>query len=63
MMITRQSMFTGNVHSIDIDVTEEQLAAWQNGQLIQRAMPNLEPWEREFIKTGVTEEEWNETFC
>lgn len=62
MMITRQSMFTGNVHSIDIDVTEEQLAAWQNGQLIQRAMPNLEPWEREFIKTGVTEEEWNETF-
>lgn len=62
MMITRQSMFTGNVHSIDIDVTEEQLAAWQNGQLIQRAMPNLEPWEREFIKTGVTAEEWEETF-
>lgn len=62
MQITRRSMFTNKVHTLDLPVTQEQINAWRNGKLIQDAMPNLTPAEREFIKTGVTPEEWNETF-
>jgi hypothetical protein len=58
MKITRRSMFSGIERTLEIDVTEEQLAAWQDGMLIQNAMPNLTAGEREFIKTGVTDEEW-----
>lgn len=45
---------------MEIAVTEEQLAAHRNGMLIQRAMPDLTPDEREFIMTGATPEEWEE---
>lgn len=62
MLITRTSMFTGKTHTLDIPVTQEQLDKWNKGELIQVAMPNLTADEREFIKTGVTKEEWEETF-
>ena len=47
---------------MDIPVTEEQLAAWDSGTLIQNAMPNLTPDQREFIMTGITPEQWVEMF-
>lgn len=59
MQITMESMLTGNVSTMDIDVTLEQLEAWHNGMLIQEAMPHLTADEREFIKTGITQEEWD----
>jgi hypothetical protein len=62
MKITRKSMFTGKTHTMDIPVTQEQLDDWNNGTLIQRAMPNLTPDQREFVKTGVTKEEWDNAF-
>lgn len=62
MKITRKSPFTGKVHTREIPVTEEQLMRWSNGTLIQNAMPNISPDDREFIKTGITPEEWEETF-
>jgi len=62
MLITRTSPFTGKVHSMEIDVTEEQVLRYNQGELIQRAFPNLTADEREFIKTGITPEEWEETF-
>ena len=62
MKITRTSMFTGVIHTLEINVTPEQIARWQGGELIQNAMPNLTPDEREFIKTGVTAEEWEALF-
>lgn len=62
MKITRVSMFTGIERTKEINVTEEQLARWRGGELIQNAMPHLTPGEREFIKTGVTDEEWDEEF-
>ena len=35
------------------------LNAWNNGYLlIQEAFPELSPEAREFIKNGITEEEW-----
>jgi hypothetical protein len=63
MNITRTSMFTGKVHEMDIDVTLDQLRSWRSGTLIQTAMPNVSMDEREFIMTGVTPQEWDETFA
>jgi|TARA_B100000131_G_scaffold240447_1_gene232745 hypothetical protein len=47
---------------MDINVTHQQIDAWESGVLIQDAMPHLNADEREFIKTGITPEEWDETF-
>ena len=58
MLITKVSMMSGVKRTLDIDVTAEQLSEWQNGALIQDAMPHLSVDEREFIKTGITAEEW-----
>ena len=62
MLIEKESPFSGNKNVLDIDVTEEQIASWQGGELIQNAMPNLSADEREFIKTGITPEEWENVF-
>lgn len=63
MLITRTSMITGVTRALDLDVTEEQLFLYyEDGILIQSAFPNLTPGEREFIKTGISEEEWKELF-
>lgn len=56
MLITRKSPFTGKTRTMDIPVTQEQLDRWQNGTLIQNAMPNIAPEHREFIMTGITNE-------
>ena len=60
MLITRTSGFSGKVNTMEIPVTQEQIDSWKNGELIQRAMPNLTPDQREFIMTGITPEEWDE---
>jgi hypothetical protein len=62
MKITRKSMSSGQVNTREIDVTQAQLDAWQNGEKIQDAMPNVPAEEREFILTGTTPEEWDELF-
>lgn len=62
MKITKVSPVTGKPNTLDIPVTEEQIMAWQNGQLIQNAMPNLTADEREFLMTGMTSADWNATF-
>ena len=47
-----------------IDLPYEHFMAryqdWENGVLIQNAFPMLTPTEREFILTGMTDEEWDE---
>jgi hypothetical protein len=58
MNITRKSPFSGRTNTRQINVTLEQIEAWEMGALIQNAMPNLTPDEREFIKTGITPAEW-----
>mgnify|MGYP001503079335 CR=1 FL=1 len=60
MLITRQSLISGIIRTLEIPVTVEQLEAWQAGAYIQDAMPELEPARREFLMTGITGEEWNE---
>lgn len=62
MIVTRQSPISGKIHSLDLDITEEQVATWQSGVLIQNAFPNLNADEREFLMTGITAEEWEAMF-
>jgi len=62
MIITRKSPISKLEHSMDLDITEKQIEKWQQGELIQNAFPNLTASEREFIKTGITDEEWDLAF-
>ncbi len=59
MIVTRTSMMSKIERSIDLDVTAEQINAWRSGMLIQEAMPHLNEHEREFIISGITQEEWD----
>ena len=56
MLIISKSIITGVERSKEIDVTFEQLDAWHDGQLINNAMPNVSPVDRDFIK-GIFEDE------
>jgi hypothetical protein len=58
MIITRTSPLTKIENSIEIEVTTEQIARWQDGENIQDVMPTLTHEEREFIMTGFTKEDW-----
>lgn len=60
MIIAKRSMLTGIINSMDIAVSEEQLQAWESGELIQEVMPDLTADEREFIMTGATANDWKE---
>jgi len=42
------------------DEFDKRLIAWQTGKLlIQEAFPEISPSAREFIMTGLTQEEWD----
>ena len=63
MKITRTSILTNITRTWYLDVTPEELTAYTTGQLpLQSAFPKLEPHEREFIKTGIVESEWEDAF-
>ena len=62
MKITRTSMFSNIERTKDLPITEDQLNDWNNGTVIQKAMPDLSRADREFIITGVTDEEWQKQF-
>ena len=62
MLITRKSLISGNINTMSLPITEEQYTAWEQGTLVQDAMPHLTPDEREFVMSGITPEEWAETF-
>jgi len=63
MKVTRISAFTGNTNTMDLNVTADQMECFSKGDvLIQQVFPNLNSSEREFIKSGVTPEEWDDVF-
>ena len=63
MLIRRKSMFTGVERVREIGVDAEDYARWQLGENIQVAMPYLNAADREFILTGVTQDEWDAAFA
>ena len=62
MQITRKSTITGLTHEMNLPITQQELDRWQGGELIQDVFPHLSDDQREFLKTGITAEEWEEAF-
>lgn len=60
MLIQKEHIMTGTTRTLELDITVEQFENWQNGMLIQDAMPNLTDNEREFLMTGILPHEWDE---
>ena len=51
---------TGETFEIDVD--RHDYYSWTEGDCIQCALPDLFPFEREILKTGITPAEWNRIF-
>lgn len=60
MIIKRHSMLSGTLYMRDLDVTQAQLVAYEDGALLQDAFPQLSASDREFIKTGISSLEWQQ---
>ena len=52
--------FCGKDYSVE--VPEEGYKRWQEGELIQVAMPDTSPEVREALISGICENCWNDTF-
>ena len=61
-LITRTYRVNNKTRTLDLNITQVQMDRYNSGMLAQRAFPNLSPSEREFIMTGMTDEDWNEIF-
>jgi hypothetical protein len=59
MNITRTSELSGVTRTLDLPISIVQILEWQGGKLIQEAFPQLNPSQREFLMTGITDDEWN----
>lgn len=66
MEITKISALSGKINTMDIPITEEEYHEIINkpwtGKLIQHIVPHLSADHREFLMTGITPQEWDETF-
>jgi len=62
MMFTKMSPVSKKANSLTLDVDPRDIARWQNGELIQVALPYLSASEREFLMTGILDDEWNKLF-
>jgi len=60
--VTRKSMVSGITRTMTFKVNPEDVKKYADGGLIQNAFPYLSGDDREFIMTGITAEEWDETF-
>lgn len=58
MTVIRVSSLTGKASKMTIRVDPKDILKWQEGEYIQKALWYLTPDEREFIKSGITPEEW-----
>ena len=64
MIVERQSIVSGKMYQMDINITPEQLFDFLNGKsgLAQETFPELSADEREFIISGIHPTEWHELF-
>ncbi len=57
--ITRTSQLTGTTRTKTFMVDQNKMAAWSAKKMLaQEAFSHLCPADREFIMTGITDEEW-----
>jgi len=63
MLIKRKSVISGVERLRDIPVNPEDYVLWQTGSgNIQELMPYLNDSDREFILSGITDDEWDRAF-
>lgn len=66
MLIQKQSMVTGILHTRDIPVNHQKYQKWISlgvkAPHVQDMFPELSPDDREFLLTGITPEEWDNMF-
>ena len=64
IQVTKKSIISGKVNTMELDITQEHLDMYEQvgGLLVQAVFPNLNKEEREFLISGITPQEWNETF-
>ena len=56
-------MITGVWNEMDLPVTKKQIQMYENNEgTLQDIFSNLTPDQREFIKSGILEEEWENSF-
>jgi len=61
--VTKKSGLSGVLNSVFIpNLCIDSIDSWLNGEKIQHALSYLTVDQREFIKTGITPEEWTEAF-
>lgn len=59
MKIENQSILTGKVYEREISLTLEEWEEIKKGErLIQDIVPHLSPDDREFLISGIPQEEW-----
>ena len=59
---TRRSPISGVDHEMTMQIDMDDFQKWLEGTNIQVALPYLTANEREFLKTGITGEEWDALF-
>jgi hypothetical protein len=66
VLYTMRSMIDHKLYDCVIDMTlkkfQKAYAEWIQGIHIQHAFPGVPPEIREFIKTGITPQQWNDAF-
>ena len=63
MLISRPDPFKkGAMNTREIDITPEQLSAYESGALIQNVMSHISESDREFLMTGMSDEDWDRIF-
>jgi hypothetical protein len=63
MLIKRKSVISGIERVRNIPVNPEDYVLWESGVVnIQDIMPYLNDSDREFILSGITDEEWDSAF-
>ena len=64
IQVTKQSIITRKMNTMELPITQEHLDMYETvgDILVQDAFPNLDIGQREFLISGITPDEWVETF-
>ena len=62
--VTKKSIISGKINTMELDINQEDLDRYEQigGLLVQAVFPQLSSSEREFLISGITPTEWNDTF-